>query len=111
MVHGWGDPDNDLIGEGVMTLIYSPHVKRQVQVAVLGSILGTGMAVLLDSTGKIWFYQTPNSVDRHIKGVPKAALVKFPEAGIIVDTPIEFQEEHDNVEIILHHFESEDEEE
>ena len=108
-VHCWGDADNDLVGQGVMDLIYTPHVKRHVQVAVLGSILATGTAVLLDSNGQIWFIQTPNSVDAHVKGVPKAALVKFPKDGITIDTPIEFEEEHDNVEITLHDFESEDE--
>jgi hypothetical protein len=107
----WGDADNDLIGEGVMDLIYAPRVKRRVKVTVLGCIVGTGTAVLLDSTGKIWFYQTTNSVDRHINGVPKAALVKFPEDGITIDTPIEFEEEYDDVKIVLHDFESDDDEE
>ena len=92
-----------------MNLIYSPNVKRQVKVAVLGNIAGTGTAVLLDSAGKIWFYQTPNSVDRHVEGVPQAALVKFPEDGITINTPIEFDEEYDKVEVIPDDFESEDE--
>lgn len=110
-VHCWGDADNDLTGQGVMDLIYTAHVKRRVQVAVLGSILATGTAVLLDSIGNIWFYQTPNSVDNHVKGVAKAALVKFPKDGITIDTPIEFEEEYNNVEIALRDFGSEDEEE
>ena len=63
--------------------------------------------MLLDSSRKIWFYQTPNSVDRHLKGVPNAALLKFPEDGITIDTPIEFEEEYDDVKINLEEFESE----
>jgi hypothetical protein len=107
----WGLAENDLTGQGVMDLIYTPHVRRHVQVAVLGNIVATGTAVLLDSIGNIWFYQTPNSVDHHIKGVANAALVKFPKDGITINTPIEFEEEYNNVEIALSDFGSEDEEE
>ena len=63
-IPAWAE-ENDLQGEGIMELISlsSPHVKLQIPVTVLGYIVGSGTAVLLTDTGRLWFYQTPDAMD------------------------------------------------
>lgn len=79
------------------------HVKRQLEVFwVVGRrCCSTQPARSGLSNAELW--------NRHVKGVSKAALLKFPDDGITVDTPIEF-EEYDNVEFALVDLESDDEE-
>ena len=87
-----------------------PYVKQITQVAVLGSVLATGMAVLLDDQLRIWFYHTRNSVDRHLKGMAaQAALVMFPVDGMRIDTEIKFLEEYDDVRVMVKEVESKEE--
>jgi hypothetical protein len=111
-VPAW-DEENDLIGEGIMELISlsSPHVKVQIPVTVLGNILGSGTAVLLTDTGRLWFYQTPDAIGGYLQGVATAALLKMPAEGISKDTAIEFEEEYDHVQVSLFDYWGDEEEE
>ena len=90
--------------------VSSPHVKLQIPITVLGHIVCSGTAVLLTDTGRLWFYQTPDVVDGHLQGVETAALLKIPEEGISKDTPIEFEDEYDHVEVSLLDYWGEEEE-
>jgi len=95
-IPAWAE-ENNLRGDGIMELISlsGPHVMVQIPVTVLGYIVGSGTAVLLTDTGRLWFYQTPDAMDGHLQGVATAALIKIPAEGISKDTTVEFEEEYD----------------
>jgi hypothetical protein len=109
-VECWGDGENDLCGEGTLEILFAPHVRQTIRVVVLGSILGTGTAVLLDDQFRIWFYHTPNSVDHHLEGMTaQVALVMLPVDGMRIDTEIKFLAEYNNVRVQVKEVESDEE--
>ncbi len=72
----WGDGTTDLTHEGMLELVLAPNVLQLIRVFVLGHIINTGTALLLDEQNNGWFYRTPNSVDGQLCGFsPQAAMV------------------------------------
>jgi hypothetical protein len=69
----WGDGEYDLAGQGTLNIVLSPHVTQEIQVQVLGTVAGTGTAILLDKDQKVWLYNVPNSVDAHLDGMSVTA--------------------------------------
>ena len=57
------------LGQGTLNLVLSPHVTQEIQVQVLGTVAGTGTAILLDKDQNVWLYNVPNSVDGHLDGM------------------------------------------
>jgi hypothetical protein len=51
---GYCDPFR---GEGIMTIVHSATVKQHIRVVALGCVAGTGTAVLIDETRRVWLFQ------------------------------------------------------
>ncbi len=77
---------------------------------LLGCIVITGTAVLLDTSSQIWLYKTPNAVDPYLEGMKcRVALIDFPVEGITKTTEIHILEEYEDVVVELEDFKDEDE--
>ena len=64
----WGEDIST--GDGIMTIEVGSgrKVKRMdIKVVVLGSVVFTGTAILLDSSGHVWFYNVPGAVDPYLE--------------------------------------------
>ena len=73
-------------------------LKRDFKVVVLGQVGCTGTAILLDSSGRLWFYNVPMAVGSYLKGTPdQAALIAFPSTGMTKYTEIRLTEKYDKV--------------
>ena len=106
----WGDGDADLQGQGHMEIKLGSNVTRNIDVVLLGYIVTTGIAVLLDTSSQIWLYKTPNAVDPYLEGIKgQAALIDFPTKGITKTTEIHILEEYEDVMVELEEFKDEDE--
>lgn len=68
-----GGEKRDLYGNGYPILRHGAQVTEEIKTVVLGSIAGTGTALLLDEFGEVWLYRTPNAVDPHFPGLNFAA--------------------------------------
>jgi len=79
-----GDGENDLFGKGTLNLVFSPHVTQKIPVHVLGSVVGTGTAILLDKDQNVWFYNVPNSVDRHLDAMLIISAAQVMDAGDVI---------------------------
>ena len=87
--------NEDLLGYGTLNLILSPNVTQNIRIFVLGSIVGTGTAVLLDDQGSVWLYRVPGSVYHYLKGMRvQAALVMQPGEMMTADKEIVFLKEY-----------------
>lgn len=96
----FGSGEEDLFGEGTLNLVLSPHVTQNIRVFVLGSIVGTGTAVLLDDQGGVWLYHVPDSLDCHLKGMDaQAALVMQPGDVMTADKEIVFFKEYPHAHV------------
>ena len=106
----WGDGDADFQGQGHMNIKFASNVTQTIDVVLLGHIVITGTAVLLDTSSRIWFYKTPNAVDPYLEGMKgQAALIYFPIEGITKRTEIHILEEYEDVMVELEEFKDEDE--
>jgi len=75
----WGEGDSEFAGSGRMEIDCGPRGKEIVEVAVLGRVVCTGTAILLDSSSQVWFYNVPDAVDPYFEGMKaRMALVKLP---------------------------------
>jgi hypothetical protein len=79
-----GDGENDLFGKGILNLVFSPHVTQKIPVHVLGSVVGTGTAILLDKDQNVWLYNVPNSVDRHLTAMVMISAAQIMNAGEVL---------------------------
>jgi hypothetical protein len=106
----WGDGDADLEGQGHIEIKLGSNVTKTIDVMLLGYIVPTGTAVLLDTSSQIWFYNTPNAVDPYLEGMQgRAAWIDFPIEGITKTTEIHILEEYKDVIVELEEFKDEDE--
>lgn len=64
--------------------MYSATVKQLIQVRVLGILVGTGIVVLIDRNGRIWFYDPPDLVDPHLKGMTSQAVFVIMNPGDVM---------------------------
>ena len=109
-VRCWGDDDADLRGHGHIEIKCASNVARRIDVVLLGRIVITGTAVLLDTSSQIWLYKTPNAVDPYLEGMKcRVALIDFPVEGITKTTEIHILEEYEDVVVELEDFKDEDE--
>jgi hypothetical protein len=69
MVECHGDDTMDLHGTGQL-VIKEGSGATTLDIQVLGSILGTSTALLIDATGRIWIYNTPHAVDLPLPNLP-----------------------------------------
>jgi hypothetical protein len=93
-----------------MDIKFASNVTQNIDVVLLGYIVTTGTAVLLDTLSRIWFYKTPNAVDPYLDGMKgRAALINFPIEGIAKMTEIHILEEYEDVIVELEEFKDEDE--
>jgi hypothetical protein len=79
-----GDGENDLFGKGILNLVFSPHVTQKISVHVLGSVAGTGTAILLDKDQNVWLYNVPNAVDRHLTAMSIISAAQIMNAGDVI---------------------------
>jgi hypothetical protein len=101
--------EEDLYGYGTLEIIYTKTAKQLVRVFVLGSIARTGTAVLLDDNLRVWLYNTPDSVDQHLKGMNcQAALIM--ELGDVMTSikQITFLKEHTEARLIMDQLDDEE---
>jgi hypothetical protein len=93
-----GDVEEPLIGRGILKITIGLRVKQHVQVTVLGVIVGTGTAVLLDREGAVWLYNPPGSVDPHLNGLTSTvSLVMWPGDKMAPDQIITIFDEYQDV--------------
>ena len=103
--------ENNFSGTGKMEIESDSDINRIMEVTVLGRVTCTGTAVLLDKCLGIWFYNPPDVVDRYLFGkMGQAALVNFPEYGMTKDVEIQFLEEWEQVNVEVHDWDSDDDE-
>lgn len=92
-LHGYvlrhGDGDNDLYNPCLLTIIDS-DVSRKISVICLGTILGTGTAVLLDRDQNVWLYSPTMTVDDTIPNLDGKAgiILRKGESGSFQKTVI-----------------------
>jgi len=88
-------------GRGVMSFEGRSN-RVDIQVVVLGGIICTGTALLLDAVGRIWLYNVPGAVDPYLEGTPgQATSVTLPEKGMSKYTELRFGAKHENVDVIV----------
>jgi len=88
-----------------MTLEISSGKKMRrvdIKVVVLGEVGCTGTAILLDSAGRLWFYNVPMGVGSYLEGTAdQAALIAFPSAGMTKYTEIRLIEKYDKIDMAV----------
>lgn len=98
--------EDDLFGRGTLDLVLGPGVTQNIPVVVLGSILGSGTAILLDHQMRVWLYCTPDSVDCHLEGMKsQAALIMNPGDVMSAETNLTFVKEYAKARVIIHPYE------
>jgi hypothetical protein len=98
----WGDADDDFFGNGLLKVQLGQHVTQVFNVVVLGSIVATGTAVLLDDHQRIWLFNVPNCVDPYLDGMnSKAALVTDGEKSVEACSAVKFVEEYADASVEL----------
>jgi hypothetical protein len=98
--------EDDLFGRGTLDIALGPTVTQNIPVVVLGSILSSGTAILLDHRMRVWLYHTLNSVDPHLEGMEsQAALIMNPGDIMSAETSLTFIEEYTKARVIIHDFE------
>jgi hypothetical protein len=89
-VECWGE--SHFTGDGIMTLEIGSGKKMKrvdINVVVLGEVGCTGTAILLDSSGRLWFYNVPMGVGSYLEGTAgQATLIAFPSTGVSKYTEI-----------------------
>ena len=98
----WGDERDDLGGSGVLKFVEDAR-EVEMEVQVLGSVAGTGTALLLDEAGNVWCYKTPNAADRQFPLLkhPAAILLKSGDvAG--VSQSLKFEKTVTSAEVTIH---------
>jgi hypothetical protein len=85
---------------------------ESIKVFVLGAVVGTGTAVLLDDQSGLWIYNPPNSVDAWWKGFPGqyVALIASDSAVFGENHYLRVIRSYNHGEIILIDISDEDEE-
>jgi hypothetical protein len=88
-------------GRGVMS-VEGRSKRLDIQVVVLGGILCTGTALLLDPLGRIWLYNVPGAVDAYLEGISgQAALVTLPDKGMSKYSDLKFAAKYENVDVVV----------
>jgi hypothetical protein len=105
MVECHGDDTMDLHGTGQL-IVKGGKETTTVDVQVLGSVLGTSTALLMDDTERIWMYHTPGGVDLPLPDLPYAAAVIL-HAGQTTEkeTKLSFLETYKSAKVILNNSE------
>jgi len=101
-VECWGE--DHFAGRGTMTIeVGSGRMRRiDIKVVVLGYVICTGTAILLDSSSRIWFYNVPGCVDPYLEGmIGQAALVALPKTGMTKYTEVKLIEKYDKVDVVV----------
>jgi hypothetical protein len=84
-LHGYvlrhGDGENDLYNPCLLTIIDS-GVSRKISVICLGTILGTGTAVLLDRDQNVWLYSPTMTIDDTIPNLDGKAGIILPKGEV-----------------------------
>ena len=53
--------------KGKITIEHSKTVQQHVELVILGCIAGTGTAVLVDNTRRVWLFNAPHTVDHYLR--------------------------------------------
>ena len=89
-------------GKGLLKDQLGQDVVQVFNIVVLGHIVATGTAVLLDDQQRIWFFNVPNCVDPYLHGMnSEAALVTAAGKSVEADSAVRFMEEYAHVSIEL----------
>lgn len=98
-VRSWKRKENDLSGSKLLKVTKDGKLK-EISAKVLGSVVGTGTAVLLDDIGNVWLYQFPEAKYTQFEGFDHEAAIILKAGDVAgIGRELELEEIYEKVEI------------
>lgn len=108
----WSEEDSSFEGKDHIEINLGLKDKEIIEVAVLGWIICTDMALLQDSSSHIWLYNVPDAVDPYFEGMKaRLALINFQQDRMIKHIKLSFMQQYENIIVDVKDFTEFDEEE
>jgi hypothetical protein len=99
------DESPNLGGEATLVYGHSEEEVKEVKVEVLGTLYASGTVVLVEESGRIWFYNHIEAVDPHYPGFEHRLALVYEAKGEIIEITADMQldilEKYEFVKVIM----------